>query len=386
MPQIARLASQQIKYDFNLDGSTVQDIMVAVPGYEGGGPLKFNGANVAWYDFGSDFGTGGVANNRSRFRDRFANFKTNTNGMKMFRWWTFSTGWQINKAGDGNPLSLNTSVYADFDMAIDIANELDIYYTFNFFDGAHGLAAGWMPVSWFTNATQRTNLMSVLAPLIQRYADEPRIVAWEGLNECEATIGWGEYARQISDQQLIDWQTAFVDMVHENSNAWATADSTHMEGTTFWSNKGVNFDVWQPHWYPYMTGGIWDPREQTYASLEAYCQGLSTPGSLRGKPVIIGEWWAGSPDAETWWNMWHTKFNGGMGWTLFSERTGDGMQVSTTPARNYVNSANPVHLPSSSPIVARADVNGVLYPFRRPTHKRIRARNIAQTALSFRAR
>ncbi len=100
------------------------------------------GVNVPWmtwpYAAGhGDFGGGatdGVVARKAAIAVGFA--KVQASGTHAVRWWTFQQdAWQINRDANGWPTSLNPAVYADFDAAMVLANQYDLYYDFVLFGG-----------------------------------------------------------------------------------------------------------------------------------------------------------------------------------------------------------------------------------------------------------
>lgn len=123
------------------------------------------GVNVPWmtWPWGAghgDFGDGttdGVVANKNAIGAGFA--QVQASGTHVVRWWTFQKdAWQINRDANGWPTSLNPAVYADFDAAISLANQYDLYYEFVLFGGPTGS-------TWRTDPAQRAQLAKVLAPL-----------------------------------------------------------------------------------------------------------------------------------------------------------------------------------------------------------------------------
>src|SRR5581483_9968916 len=162
-----------------------------------GGNWFVAGVNVPWWNWACDFGCGpsggGVSGNSSTFSAGFQQLKNAH--VHMVRWWVFEGDpWQINRDANG-PTTLNTAVYQDFDAALQLANQYDLYYDFVLFSDTTS-----MPNTWETDATQRQKLVNALTPLFQKYANNPRIFSWELYNEPE----WQTRNGQISTQAVVD--------------------------------------------------------------------------------------------------------------------------------------------------------------------------------------
>jgi len=92
-----------------------------------------HGANVPWYNWGCDFGcnvtngkTGGVSTNIPTLSAGFAQMKNA--GMHVARWWVLpGDPAQIIRDASGTPTGIDPSVYTDFDAALQLAEQYDIY-------------------------------------------------------------------------------------------------------------------------------------------------------------------------------------------------------------------------------------------------------------------
>ena len=278
------------------------------------------GVNVAWYRWGCDFGCGdggGVSQPaaRSAIAERFGQLQESD--VHVARWWTFEGDpWQIERDAQGAPLRLNPQVYADFDAAIELAREFDIRYVFVLFS-----APTTLPSAWLTDPQQRAQLARVLTPLFERYADEPRVLAWEIFNEPE----WDIWSGNIAQEPVVETTRAIVEAVRAASTTYVTVGSAMLDGLPMWTDLGLDF--YQAHWYDYMytpdarDGGNWCARCTDYAEVrERY--GLDAP-------LVIGEFFAGpSTDAAARYRDFYEKgYAGSWAWSLFPESTSDGMQI-----------------------------------------------------------
>jgi hypothetical protein len=86
-----------------------------------------HGANVPWFNWQCDFGCGSAngasaSGVRTALATRFS--QARESGIRVLRWWTFEGDpWQVGRDGSGAPTGLNPAVYADFDAALDLADE-----------------------------------------------------------------------------------------------------------------------------------------------------------------------------------------------------------------------------------------------------------------------
>jgi hypothetical protein len=139
-----------------------------------------HGGNMPWLNWANDFG-GGL--DTTQTTSKMAN--AHNNGMHTIRWWLFEGGAQhINRDSSGNPTSIQPQVYTDIDAALAIAAQYDIYIEFTLFSSPGD-------VPWFATTAQHQAVVDVLTPLFQHYASNPRVLAWEPVNEPDYNTGSG---------------------------------------------------------------------------------------------------------------------------------------------------------------------------------------------------
>ena len=289
--------------------------------------------NVAWHRWACDFGCGddgGVSQPAARaaIAERFAELQESD--IHVARWWTFEgDAWQIERDADGAPLRLKPQVYEDFDAAIELAREFDLRYVFVLFSMPSHL-----PESWLADPQQRAQLAQALAPLFARYADEPRVLAWEIFNEPE----WDIWDNVRSQEDVVETARAVVEAIRAESDTYVTVGSAMLDGLPMWTDLGLDF--YQAHWYDYMyspdstgrPGGNWCARCTDYAEVrERY--GLDAP-------LVIGEFFAGpSTDAAARYRDFYDKgYAGSWAWSLFPGSTNDGMHIDLTAAAELARS------------------------------------------------
>lgn len=284
-----------------------------------------HGVNVPWYNWSCDFGcnqNGGVSSNLTTLRTGFQ--KAKDSGMHTIRWWVFpGNPWQITKDQNGHPNGLSESIYADFDAALLLAEEFDLYYNFVLFSSATDL-----PSSWLTDTTQRTKLAQVLGTLFARYSSNPRVMSWEIFNEPEFQI-WGG---QVQEAPVVATVEAISNSVHQNSNALTTVGGAMLDGLPIWKNTSL--DYYSPHWYDYMSNGSWCAICTTYDEVKNR-YGLT-------KPIVIGELYIGSDTnpLQRFNDFYNKGYAGAWPWSLFPERTQDRLAVDFNAAATFDSSHN----------------------------------------------
>jgi hypothetical protein len=283
------------------------------------------GVNMPWYNWGCDFGcnaNGGVVQTRATIGPRFATMQND--GLHTVRWWVFpgANPWQITVDGAGRPTGIHAAVFADFDAALELADQYDVYYNFVLFSGATHVTR-----SWIDNPDHRAALAQALGALFARYRNNPRVVSWEIFNEPEFQIWNGE----ISEANTVAAARAIADAVHANSDALVTIGNASAAAIPMWNS--VNLDYYAPHWYDYMSGGgDWCMECNNYDYYRTRF-GIT-------KPMVAGEIYLASdinPLARV--NSFYDKgYAGVWGWSLFYERTNDRFQVDMTAMRTFASS------------------------------------------------
>jgi Cellulase (glycosyl hydrolase family 5) len=296
------------------------------------------GANVPWmtwpYAAGhGDFGGGatdGVVARKAAIAVGFA--KLQASGTHAVRWWTFQQdAWQINRDANGWPTSLNPAVYADFDAAMSLADQYDLYYDFVLFGAPSGF-----PSTWRTDPAQRVQLAKVLGPLFARYKDNPRVMSWEIFNEPEWEI-WNS-GGVVSEAHVKAMAVEIIKSIRLNApktlvtvgQALVGGFNANQRGIAMWTD--VDLDFYSPHWY------------SPHTSPFSICAMCTTAPDLQvlyntTKPIVIGEFdqGLGSASANTdRLNQWYNKgYAGAWGWSLFPENTGDLIPIDAVALTNF---------------------------------------------------
>ncbi len=120
---------------------------------------------------------------------------------------------------------------------------------------------------------------------------------------------------------------AIASEVHRRSRAYVTVGSAMLDGLPMWTDLGLDYYV--AHWYDYMSPGNWCAMCTDYDEVAAR-YGLDAP-------LVIGEFYSNTGDAaierlEAWYSKGYA---GAWAWSLFPERTHDGMAIDLNAAATF---------------------------------------------------
>ena len=284
-----------------------------------------HGANMPYANWGRDFGGGtgdGVSNpdNYKMFNSTLAEAKAN--GVNVVRWWALEgeDPWQIKRDRSGTPTGLDDAIYADFDAAMALADQNDVYYVFTLFS-----APSHLPKSWLSSPAQRKALANALAPLFARYKDNPHVLAWEPFNEPDNDV----WKNKVSEEDLRATVKEIVDAIHANSTAYATLGMLMLDGLPM--ARGLGLDFYQAHWYDYMDGGDYCARCRTYDDVKKQWD--------LDAPLVIGEMYVGEDADDPYQRLqdfYDKGYAGAWPWAgLLPDRTNDKMGVQWEAMRAF---------------------------------------------------
>ncbi len=191
------------------------------------------------------------------------------------RWFLFCDGRAgIRFSPGGYPLGLDDFVFRDVDAALEIAGRHGIRIMFVLLDflwcdpasTTRGVQMGGR-AHVLADAGKRDALLDLaLRPLVERYGEEPTILAWDIINE-------PEWIKTVDATELHAWLSDSIALIHSATSHPATIGSAGAR----WRDRyaGLDLDFYQVHWYD---------------SLK-HQPSLETPVSELGfdRPVLLGE-------------------------------------------------------------------------------------------------
>ncbi len=242
-----------------------------------GGNWYLAGNNYAWWNYGTDFGTGGFGKytNFTQINSDFATM--HSQHVTTSRWFVFADGrYSPEFDGSGNVTGLDSQFFSDIDTALQIAHNNNVYLILNLADflmwtgpRTSGTVSGGGHASMVTNAAvQQSYLENAVKPLLLHIAASPyknNVLAYDIINEPEYTIseitGGGLPLAQV--QTFVKNCATYI---HQYSGgAYATLGSGTPQWVGYW--KGLGLDFYQLHYYPNFDGNGPGSGLPPYASL-----------------------------------------------------------------------------------------------------------------------
>jgi hypothetical protein len=281
-----------------------------------------HGANLPWLDWGCDFGCGatrGASSAASREQIGAAFAAARDAGMNVVRWWVFpGDPYQILVDDQQLPVGIDPAVYADFDAALDLADQYGLSLIFTLFSGP-----GDLPSPWITTELGRQRLATALGELFAHYAGRATVHTWQVMNEPE----WAIWNGTALPSDLRDLVTRIARSVHEHSSALVSVGGARLDGVGYWAD--LELDYITVHWYDEMQRLSECAACVTYTDVHAV-YGVDTP-------VVIGEFYLG-PDVDGVSRLedWRSRgYAGALAWSLLPQQTEDRLEIDMAAATAF---------------------------------------------------
>lgn len=287
-------------------------------------PTYLHGVNLAWLNYGGDFGRGDISGNLAN-KDSLTNWFSIIHGagMNTVRWFMFpGDPWQIRRGPTNLPTSIDPRVWPDLDLALELAEKYDQYLNLVIFDHPESL-----PDEWRNTETGRQRLMSALSGMFRRYRNHPRILAWELGNEWDNRIIPPE---RVDPFGLTATVRAFTTKAHDTTRTLAT--TSNGGATTLGYFTGLGLDFYSVHWYDH----------QSSVRLDDYNVGLHDAAYYAtrygvDKPLVVGEFCATdawmTADAK-YAHFAQSGYAGGWGWSA-TPAANDGLRIDWESAAHF---------------------------------------------------
>jgi len=259
------------------------------------------GTNMAWEEFGADFGgierwgRKSISEDPLLYSSRLEEMKAH--GVNVIRWWMFPDfrGDGI-RFENGMPTGITQKVLDDVSTALELAAAHDVYlmltlFSFDGFKPNDGSDPEWptylTPISLDSSlrGALAENVVRPIAAHVEAHEHAVRMHSWDIINEPEWAVSGaslygddrftgGEETDPISHGEMEQFLAELNVVLRQESSALISVG-----GSLKWPNAwtGLDVDFHQLHYYPWM---------EQYYSLD---RPLSKLGPNDGKPVILGE-------------------------------------------------------------------------------------------------
>ena len=313
-----------------------------------------NGVNIPWNHYSQDFGIHyqtGAQYDSTWFETAFTQFESS--GINCARFWLHTDGATSPEFdSSGYVTGLDSNFFSNLDDLFNRALRHHVMlipsiWDFNMTNNDYALGIyGGMHASLIQDTSKtKSYINNVLVPMVQRYANQCNLLAWEIINEPEWAMNvpsGGTTTQVVSSSEMQRFVGMLAEAIHQHSSKMVTVGSATLRYNSdkfdittpcagnYWKNQAIQsaynkplayLDFYEIHYYDWMNGLIsFDPFKSS--TPESYWQ--------LDKPTIIGEA-QGNSTKHSPTDMLYNAFVGNYAGVLFWSYAGgaDGMGLFT---------------------------------------------------------
>jgi hypothetical protein len=273
-----------------------------------------NGCNIPWHLYSQDFGTHyqlGTQYDTAWFENAFT--QCQAHGINCTRFWLFTDGATSPEFDTitGNVTGLDTNFFSNLDDIFKRALKHNIMlipsiWDFSMTNNDYALGRyGGMHASLIQDSSKtRSFINNALIPMVQRYANQCNLLAWEVINEPEWSMNvqyGGTQTQVVNASEMQRFVGMIAEAIHKNSTKMVTVGSASLrynsdkwDVTTpcvgnYWKDQAIQnaytkplayLDFYEIHYYDWMNDII---------SFDPYKSCCPESYWLLDKPTLIGE-------------------------------------------------------------------------------------------------
>ncbi len=219
------------------------------------------GLNLPWLGYGHDFGGNAWGHDGVETAPQEVAAAIGDSvalRAPLVRWFVLADGRAgVEYDDDGRPVGLQDAFFDDLDDALDIAEDqgawlLPVVLDYLWFappELVDGVQLGGRSAVATDPAWNEAFVDDVMVPLLDRYGDDPRIFAWDLVNEPEwAFAGGAGFDAQLDASEMVGFVSGLVDLTHDRADQPVTLGSANAAWLGLhWLT--VPFDFFQVHYY-----------------------------------------------------------------------------------------------------------------------------------------
>jgi hypothetical protein len=253
-----------------------------------GGHWFLLGHNYPWHHYNYDFGDDAASNvlgSYARIDAQLAELRGY--GTYVTRWYVFNDGVRYPLFdAQGHVSGLPAQFFENFDAALRLATAHDFYLIPVLWDSLVAERRTSAPRPRTTVITdpevRQSYLDNALVPLLRRYGQHPRILAWSIINEPDWPAGFTNDRAfvHLPHATLREFIQVHARYIHTYTRQAAALDLGGLPWLDRWRDLDLDLDLYLAHWYPWIDhyyGAQHSPYNRTADSFNI------------DKPIVIAE-------------------------------------------------------------------------------------------------